>query len=156
MLKVERTMDVAAPVELVWEKISAITEIQDWSRTVNEAHFHTEKQRGIGAGRTCDVRGFGTLIEDVVEWTENEGFTLSLRGLPKFVKEASGGWRLVKTGPNTTRVTTHVHLQTRYGLVGSLMEKFLLKANFAKTLAVVQGEFKSYVEGSTAEVRKAG
>lgn len=156
MLKVERTMDVAAPVELVWQKISNITDIQDWSKTVNEAHYHTEKQRGVGAGRTCDVKGFGTLIEDVTEWKENESYTLSLKGLPKFVKEASGTWRLQETGPNTTRVTTAISLQTRYGVLGALMENFLLKPNFGKVLKTAQAEFKSYVERGEAENRKVG
>ena len=154
MLTVERTMDVAAPIELVWEKISKITDIQDWSGTVNEAHFHTEQQRGVGAGRTCDVKGFGTLIEDVVEWKENEGYTLSLKGLPKIVREASGSWRLRKNGSNSTRVTTTVSIQTRFWPIGSLMEKFLLKPNFGKVLRVVQGEFKSYVEKGKAEDEK--
>ena len=100
------------------------------------------------------MKGFGTLIEEVIEWNENESFTLSLSGLPRFVQEASGGWRLAKTGPNTTVATTHVALQTRWGLFGAFMEKFMLKPNFKKTIDKVQLEFKSYVEKANAAADK--
>ena len=154
MLQVQRSIDIDAPIELVWENISKITDIQDWSRSVNEAHYHTELQRGVGAGRTCDVPGFGTLVEDVTDWVENESFTLSVTGLPRFVKKSDGSWKLSKT-ENGTRATTTIRLETRYWLFGKLMERFVLKPQFGKALKTVQREFKTYVETGTPEVRRA-
>ena len=150
-MQVQRIIEIDAPVELVWSKITDLTDIQNWSATVNEAHYHTDAQRGLGAGRTCDVKGFGTLVENVLEWNENKSFRLSLEGLPPFVKEASGGWQLESLGTNRTRAVTTIEMQTRYGPVGALMEKFMLGPKFGKALEGVQAEFKSYVEkGATA------
>ena len=147
-MQVKRTIEIDAPIEVVWSKISNLTDIQHWSATVNESHYHTDIQRGNGAGRTCDVKGFGTLVENVLEWKENESFRLSLEGLPAFVKEASGGWRLESLGPNRTRATTFIDLHTRYWPVGTLIEKLMLGPKFGKTVEGVQREFKAFVEGS--------
>ena len=147
-MQVQSIIEVDAPVEFVWSKISNLADIQNWTVTVNESHFHTKAQRGLGAGRTCDVKGFGTLVENVLEWKENESFRLSLEGLPAFVKEASGGWQLESVGANRTRATTTVEMQTRYWPIGALIEKLMLGPRMGKTVKSVQREFKAYVEGS--------
>ena len=145
-MKVEHSIEIDAPLDLVWDKISRLTDIQHWTRTVTEAHFHTEVKRGLGAGRTCEVPGFGTLVENVLEWTENESYTLSLEGLPFFVKDAYGGWRLEKVSDNRTRATTFITMETGFWPIGALMEKFMLGPQLNKTIKIVQSEFKAYVE----------
>lgn len=145
-MKVEHKIEIDAPLNLVWEKISRLTDIQNWTRTVNEAHFHTEAERGLGAGRTCDVPGLGTLVENVLEWKERESYTLSLEGLSFFVKNAHGGWRLEKVNDNRTRTTTFINMETGNWPIGALMERFILGPQINKTIKIVQSEFKSYVE----------
>ncbi|MGR3291867.1 MAG: hypothetical protein ACU0C9_11840, partial [Paracoccaceae bacterium] len=118
------------------------------------SHFHTEIERGIGAGRTCDVPGFGKLVENVLEWDEGKSFRLSLEGLPFFIKEASGGWRLEELGPNRTRGITSIDVKTGFWPLGALLEKFALAPQFNKTIKGAQRDFKAYVEGSVKETPK--
>lgn len=79
-MHIEKVIKIDAPIHLVWSKISNLADIQNWTDAVTKSHFHTEKQRGVGAGRTCDVKGFGTLVENVLEWNEDKIFRLSLEG----------------------------------------------------------------------------
>lgn len=153
-MHVEHTVEIEAPIDLVWRKISDLADIQNWTKTVKESHFHTKIERGIGAGRTCDIPGFGTLVENVLAWDEGKSFQLSLEGLPFFIKEASGGWRLEEITPNRTRATTSIEVQTRFWPVGALLERFALLPQFNKTIKGAQREFKTFVEGN-AEVVKA-
>ncbi len=151
-MKVEKSIEIDAPMGLVWDKISRLTDIALWTRTVRSAHFHTETERGIGAGRTCDVPGFGTLVENVLEWEEGESYTLSLEGLPFFVKKAYGGWRLKEMSDTRTHATTFIVMETGFWPMGALMEKFMLGPQLNKTIAIVQSEFKAFVErGDAAE-----
>ena len=94
--------------------------------------------------------GLGTLVENVLEWTEKESYTLSLEGLPFFVKDAYGGWRLEKVSDNRTRATTFIKMETGFWPIGALIEKFMLGPQINKTIKIVQGEFKSYVEQGAA------
>jgi hypothetical protein len=146
-MHIEHTIEIDAPIDLVWGKISNLADIQNWTKAVKESHFHTELERGIGAGRTCDVVGFGTLVENVLEWDEGKSFNLSLEGLPFFVKEASGGWRLEELGPNRTRGITSIDVKTRFWPIGALLERFVLGPQFHKTVKGAQREFKTYIEG---------
>ena len=143
----EHTIEIDAPIDLVWGKISNLADIQNWTKAVKESHFHTELERGIGAGRTCDVPGFGTLVENVLAWDEGKSFNLSLEGLPFFIKEASGGWRLEELGPNRTRAITSIDVKTRFWPIGALLERFVLGPQFHKTVKGAQREFKTYIEG---------
>jgi len=152
---IEHKIEIDAPADLVWSKISNLADIQNWTKAVKESHFHTKIERGIGAGRTCDVPGFGTLVENVLEWDEGKSFRLSLEGLPFFIKEASGGWRLEETGANRTRGITFVDLKTRFWPVGALMERFILGPQFHKTVKGAQKEFKAYVEGDVETPKEA-
>jgi hypothetical protein len=102
----------------------------------------------LARARTCDVKGFGTLLGNVLERKENESFRLSLENLPALVKEASGGRRLESLGANRTRATTFIDVQTRFWPGGALMEKLILGQKFGETVEGVQGEFKAFVEGS--------
>jgi uncharacterized membrane protein len=154
-MHIEHTIEIDAPIDLVWNKISNLADIQNWTKAVKESHFHTEIKRGIGAGRTCDVPGFGTLVENVLDWDEGKSFRLSLEGLPFFIKEASGGWRLEELGPNRTRGITSIDLKTRFWPIGALLEKFALGPQFHKTIKGAQREFKAYVEGSVEETKTA-
>ena len=147
-MHIEQTIEIDAPIDLVWSKISNLADIQNWTKAVKESHFHTEIERGIGAGRTCDVPGFGTLVENVLDWDEGKSFRLSLEGLPFFIKEASGGWRLEELGPNRTRGITSIDLNTRFWPIGALLERFAFGPQFRKTIKGAQREFKAYVEGS--------
>ena len=154
-MHIEHTIEIDAPIELVWSKISNLADIQNWTKAVKKSHFHTEIERGIGAGRTCDVPGFGTLVENVLDWDEGKSFRLSLEGLPFFIKETSGGWRLEELGPNRTRGITSIDLKTRFWPIGALLERFALGPQFRKTIKGAQREFKAYVEGSVEEPKKA-
>jgi len=154
-MHIEQTIEIDAPMDLVWEKISNLADVQNWTEAVSESHYHTEIKSGIGAGRTCDVPGFGTIVENVLEWDEGKSFRLSLEGLPFFIREASGGWRLEELGPNRTRGTASVDLKTRFWPLGALMEKFALGPQFAKTIKGAQREFKTYVEGSIEAPKSA-
>ncbi len=153
-MHIEHTIEIDAPIDLVWSKISDLGDIQNWTKAVKSSHYHTEKKSGIGAGRTCDVPGFGKLVENVLEWDEGKSFRLSLEGLPFFIKEASGGWRLEELGANRTRGITTIDLKTRFWPIGALLEKFALGPQFHKTIKGAQREFKACVEGSVKESKK--
>jgi hypothetical protein len=153
-MHIEHIVEIDAPIDLVWSKISNLADIQNWTKAVKESHFHTKLERGLGAGRTCDVPGFGTLVENVLEWDEGQSFRLSLEGLPFFIKEASGGWRLEELGPNRTRGVTSIDLKTRFWPIGALLEKFALGPQFHKTVKGAQREFKSHVEGTVEKSAK--
>ena len=147
MLSISRTIQINAPIEQVWDLVSELDRIDEWSRSVESAHYHTAPEKGVGLGRTCVVKGLGTLVEEAIEWKEGESFTLSIEGMPPFVSRAWGGWRLERIGPDMTRARTEISFETRFGPLGKLMEVLMMKPKMGKAIDVIQSEFKTYAEG---------
>ena len=156
MLEVSRTIEIEAPVERAWTKLSKLDDVERWAKGVLEARYHTPNTTGVGAGRTCEIEGFGTLVEEAVEWEDGVGFTLSIQGMPAIVASASGSWALEPAGPETTRATMTLKLQTRFWPVGALLERFVLGPKFVHQAEATTAAFKAFVEGSKLELaRKA-
>jgi len=146
MFAVQNTIEINAPVSQAWNKISKLDQVDQWLDGVNEAHFHTAHHEGVGAGRTCDIEGFGTLVETAVQWEDRKGFTLSIEGMPALVEQALGSWSLAPDGPDKTLATMTVEVSTRFGLLGKAAERLMLKPKFAKTVVGATESFKRYVE----------
>jgi len=63
-----REITINAPVEQVWEALGDIGSISRWNPGVVRSHVTTEKTKGVGAGRYCNLGGKNYLDEEVVEW----------------------------------------------------------------------------------------
>ena len=61
----------------MWRTLANFDDVSTWSHAVTKADFSSAKERGVGAERVCEVSGLGTLIEQVVHWTEGETLALA-------------------------------------------------------------------------------
>jgi len=57
-----------------------------------------------------------------------------------------GGWRLEAIGPNRTRATTTIRVETRFWPLRAMMERFVLRPQLDKSVAIGQAQFKAFVE----------
>jgi len=146
MFVVEKSVALDAPVGNVWELISKLDGVEIWLDDVIEAHYHTKNTSGVGAGRTCDIRGFGTLVETAVEWKENETFTLDIQGMPAVIGDAKGTWTLAASGDDRTNATMRMRIETRFWPIGAIMERVILRRKFMKNVEGATAAFKQYVE----------
>jgi coenzyme Q-binding protein COQ10 len=150
MFAVENTVEIAVPVSQAWSKISQLDRVDEWVESVKEAHFHTDLHEGVGTGRTCEIEGFGTLRETVVAWEQERGFTLDVQGMPALVKTAHGSWLLEPAGEGKTRATMKMEVSTRFGVLGRLAERWMLKPQFAATVQGATEQFKRTLENPPA------
>ena len=148
MLQITRTIDIDAPVDAVWTKLAKLDDVEKFVDSVTRSEYTTERKEGVGAARACDVQGFGTLVEEIVDWKDGETFTYTVEGMPRFVKHAQSNWRLSRKNADQTTVTITSSIETRYGAFGKLMEKFALGPKLGVALSVALKQFKGHVERS--------
>jgi carbon monoxide dehydrogenase subunit G len=151
MLQINTTIDIDAPINEVWRKLSKIDNVQEWVESVTKSYYSSEQTEGVGAERTCEVRGFGTLREKVVEWHDGETLIYMVEGMPSVVKHAKGTWRLEAINDRQTRVRNVVEIETRYGIFGALMGKFMMKPQMTRLMKSGTASFKEFVEQSVPE-----
>jgi hypothetical protein len=76
--------------------------------------------RGVGAERTCDLRGSIQITESWLAWDEGRSFTYEGIGIP-LVAHAKNEWTLHPDGEKTL-LTTKAEVSLKGGVVGTLLE----------------------------------
>ncbi|MBW2224072.1 MAG: SRPBCC family protein [Deltaproteobacteria bacterium] len=148
MLQITRTIDINAPVHDVWKKLAKLDDVENFVDSVTRSYYNTEQKEGVGAARTCDVKGFGTIVEEIIDWKEGETFTYTVEGMPKMVKHAQSKWLLERKSQSETTLSVTNSIETRYGAFGRLMERFALEPKLSRTIAGALKQFKEHVERS--------
>jgi hypothetical protein len=85
---------------VVWERLSKLDEIRLWSEAVLVARCDGALRRGIGAERTCELRGGVTIRERWLLWDEGRSFTYEGLDIP-LVKQATNTWSVQAEGKQT-------------------------------------------------------
>ena len=150
-MQISRSIDINAPVNDVWQKLAKLDDVQNFVDSVTKSYYNSEQKEGVGAARTCEVKGFGTLVEEIVEWKDGESLTYTVAGMPPMVKHAQSNWHLERKSHFQTTVTVTSSMETRYGVFGAFMERFVMKPRITRLLEDALSQFKSYVEHAEAQ-----
>jgi carbon monoxide dehydrogenase subunit G len=153
MIKLSGSVCVDAPEDAVWAQLTKLEDIQLWSEPVVHARCDGPVARGVGAERTCDLRGGVTIKERWLAWDEGRSFTYEGLGIP-FVARATNTWTVEAEGDRTL-VTSRAEVTLTGGPLGRLFEPivaFQFKRIGPRTLAA----FKYLVEhGEAPSVKHA-
>ena len=130
MTKVSGQIVIDAPAERVWKVLSDFGGVYKWAPGVTESHSTSDRNGGIDAARHCEVPGFGGIEESITQWREGEGFTFRVEPFG-MIDESSSTWKITPQGDKTL-VYTELNVNMRYGILGSLMEKLVIKRKIEK------------------------
>jgi hypothetical protein len=144
---------IEAPAEVVWARLARLEDIRLWSEAVLDARCEGARSQGVGAERTCDLRGGITIRERWLAWDEGRSFTYEGVGIP-LLASARNEWDVQPEGDQAL-LTSRAEVVLRGGPLGRLLEPFVayqLKRVGPRTLAA----FKYLVEhGEPPKVRHA-
>ncbi len=133
---------IDAPRETVWRRLADLGGIHMFHPGLSGSHLLGEQPEGIGARRRCELKGGGHLDEEVVEWADRESLALTITGgksLPPLVR-AGGRFTLRDGEDGGTVVGLTLEYQLRFGWVGSLMDRLLVRREFERTVpGILQG-----------------
>lgn len=104
--------------------------------------------------RGCDVSGFGSIKEKILEYSETD-HVLSYQvteGMPGMVSYMTNYWKLSETPDGKTKLVMKMEMKTK-GFLGSMM-KGMMKKKMTKLSKEVIEEFKYYVEKGVPHPRK--
>ncbi len=120
MVSLVDSVCIDAPVDEVWRWRSRLEDIQLWSSAVVSARCEGPVRRGVGAGRTCDLRGGVTITERWLAWDEGRSFIYEGHGIP-LVAHARNEWLLAAMGAQTL-LTTRAEVALKGGRAARLLE----------------------------------
>jgi carbon monoxide dehydrogenase subunit G len=123
MIKLHASVCIDAPPELVWQTLAKLEDIQLWSEAVLAARCEGTIKQGVGAERTCDLKGKITIKEKWLAWDEGKSFTYEGLGIPR-IKRATNTWTVHPEGEKTL-LTSEAEVELKGGLVGRLLEPII-------------------------------
>lgn len=69
MPSIEQRISIDAPTDRVWSALGDFGGIDNWSPVINHSASTDGAERGVGAERSCEVKGlFLDVVERTTEW----------------------------------------------------------------------------------------
>jgi hypothetical protein len=116
VLEISDSVCIEASVDATWEVLASIADIEVWSEAVLAARCEGPLSRGVGAERTCELKGNVTIVERWIAWDEGRSFTYEGVGLPA-VAHAQNTWTVEAVGARTL-LRTEARVMMRGGWLG--------------------------------------
>lgn len=147
MTQITAEITINIPKHEVWQIISDYAGVYRFSPGIKISRPLTDKKRGVGAQRRCELVPMGTLDEQVIAWREGDSFTsavINSKKVPPF-KFAEGTLVLQDMGRQT-----HAHFtfnyELKFGILGKLLNAAVARSQFEKGIPQVLVGLKHHCE----------
>lgn len=148
MTRLTREVRINAPKEKVWEILADFGGVYKFNPNVPTSYCTSEANGGVGATRHCDLTFQGASIEErIVEWHEGHSYTIEIyagKNTPPF-KTAIASISVKKEG-NGSIVTGTFDYNLKYGPLGTLMDKLMVRSQFSRAWSRLFAGLKHYAE----------
>lgn len=141
---INKTVHIKTTKPKAWEVLKDFNNVYTWAPGVEESFGLTIKQAQVGAGRHCKLDGFGEIDEYVVEWNEGTGFVYDVTPLGPLTNALSR-WELLDNGATTT-LKVELNYDIRFGLLGKLMHKLIMRKKLEESLPDTLNALKTRIE----------
>lgn len=146
---------INAPAPDVWDVLADFSAVDTWAPQVSRSYALGHRDRGLGAGRHCDIQGFGGIDETVTDWSE--GRSLSYRVTPLGPLGISNSrWTVVDLGNARSKLIVEFSYDVRFGVLGRLMHVLLMRSKLERAFPQGPQALKTRVEtGKPIRPRRA-
>ncbi len=114
---------IDASVKETWKVLSLIENIHLWSEPIETSFCSGDISRGVGAERTCELKGNITIYEKWIDWDEGKSFTYLGFNLP-LTKSAKNTWSVISENGKTL-LTSEAEIVLKGGIFGKLIEPLI-------------------------------
>ena len=145
-MKVQKSIEIAAPPEKVWPFLVEAEKILKWCITFRKFEYTGEQRSGVGTALYVEEKASGPLMKlnfVVKEWEQNKKLAFNMTS-GNFVKGYEQTWT-VDTTPPGSRFTFMEQVKLPYGAIGKGMGLFARRSSEA-TVSKMLAKLKSLVE----------
>ena len=152
MTTIHHQIEAACPPERVWAVLADLEAVQHYNPTVRTAAVRGTRRTGVGAERVCDLHPGGRVVERVTHWEDGRAVGLEV---------AESGWpirymhwvtRIEPKGAGA-RITQRLEYAPKYGPLGWLLDKLVMKRKLTATLDDVFARLAKRAEAASGAAR---
>jgi len=145
-MRVQRSIEIAAPPEKIWPFLVDPEKILKWCITFRKFEYTSEQHSGAGTPFYIEEKAGGPLMKlnfSATEWVENGKFASKMTS-GNFVKGYEQTWT-VEAIPPGSRFTFMEQIELPYGIIGKVMGLFAKRGSEA-TVGEMLSKLKSLAE----------
>jgi|GEM_PF-643040 len=148
MTQIFKKLSIKASQQKVWDVISDLGGVQNYSPGVKKSFYNTKIKADEGAGRICELHPMGKVEETAVKWNDGKNYTLHIKPIEKlpFFKEGFADFSLSSDGSGGTTVEVDFNYTVKGGPLSKIMNTIALKKNFDKAFVGVLKGLKKHIE----------
>lgn len=145
MTTLHHEVKINAAPEKVWNVLADLEAVQYYNPLVAKTRSTSENREGVGASRHCDFKPKGFSKEKVTDWIPAR--LLGMEVIDSSFPMIFTRWKThLIAEDDGTRVTQDLEYGMKFGLVGELLNKLMMRKKYDGILAEIFTGLKNYVE----------
>ena len=116
MIRLERTLVIDATPEAVWAVLSNFMHVDEYAPLVKSVDALTDGEDGVGSKRRCHFENGTSVVEEVIEWEDNQSYRVQLSDMAALpFEEMIADLAVVPSEGGRTKVIWGANYRMKYG-----------------------------------------
>jgi ligand-binding SRPBCC domain-containing protein len=145
MATLKHQIKINAPLEKVWGILTDLEQVKHYNTNVDSVSYTSENKTGVGSSRHCNFKGKGFAKERVTAVVDKKSVSMEIYESDMPMKYMRWTNSLVEQDGQTVMTAT-TDFKMKFGLLGTLMEKLMVRKKFDSVLTDLYNRFKDYSE----------
>lgn len=155
MHEVSVTRKINASSSVVWQVLDDFGGVAKYNPGVAESGIVTGPDTGEGATRECVLDGGGRIEEEIIDYEPDSTYTVKFTDMGDFpLKENIVEISVAELGDSRTEVTMSARFTPKFGPLGWVMAKVMMRSKFEESFEETLDGLASYVETGQYEYDK--
>lgn len=136
----EATIKVKVPKQKVWKVLEDFSSVEKFATTIKSSPIVGDKTSGIGAKRKCTFNDGSSLVEEIIDYKEEQGFLMELSEHSLPLKSMQAEMKVSEIDENTCEIYMSSDFVVKAGPLGWLMGQLIMRP-------VMKSVFKKVMSG---------
>ncbi len=136
----EKTIKVNVPAAKIWQVLEDFSSVERFATTIKTSPIISDISSGLGAKRLCTFNDGSSLVEEIIEFQEGQGFKMVLSEFSLPLKSMYAEMSVKEIDANTSEIYMSSDFIVKAGPLGWLMGQFIMRP-------VMKGVFNKLLSG---------
>ncbi|KGJ90941.1 SRPBCC family protein [Colwellia psychrerythraea] len=136
----ENTIKVNIPAAQIWQVLADFSSVERFATTIKTSPIVGDINSGLGAKRLCTFNDGSSLVEEIIDFQDGQGFKMELSEFSLPLKSMFAEMGVKEIDANTSELYMSADFVVKGGPLGSLMGHLIMRP-------VMKGVFKKLLTG---------
>ena len=136
----EKTIKVNVPAAKIWQVLGDFSSVESFATTIKTSPIVNDISSGLGAKRLCTFNDGSSLVEEIIDFQEGQGFKMVLSEFSLPLKSMHSEMRVKEIDANSSEIYMSSDFVVKAGPLGWLMGYLIMRP-------VMKGVFKKLLSG---------